>query len=70
MKRWPMTRQELNRSEVVHLANMPGKKMWMTVNPATGTINFVASVDGERFGPTLSLEAAINFYNREVVGYE
>lgn len=66
MRQRPMTRQDLNRTEVVHLAAMPGRRLWMTVNPSTGTINFVASVDGERYGPTLSLEAAVNFYNREV----
>jgi len=63
MTKWPVLRQSLNCETTCVLATAPGKKLWMAVNPASGTINFVANVDDGKYGPTLSLEAAVKFYN-------
>ena len=63
MMKWPVLRQSLNCETTCVLATDPGKKLWMAVNPAAGTINFVAIVDDCKYGPTLSLESAVMFYN-------
>ncbi len=69
-KEWMMKervlRDSLDCETTCVLTTDPGKKLWMTVNPAAGRIKFMATVDEYKCRPTSSLEEAVAFYQRNV----
>jgi hypothetical protein len=64
-----MIRNELQRSALncempfVLATGLDGKKLWMRVNPALGTMTFAVIKNGKNLVETLSLERAMDAYN-------